>query len=101
MTATRAPSSGCTDNSSTKLPKLRLLVIAAPVLLTLVWLFVDANPTLFFFDLGLSLVKSNNSRFASLKGKTIWVTGASSGIGAELVCRLVAAEVEHGKNYLE
>lgn len=60
---------------------------------------MDANPILFFFDLGLSLIQPlrHESRLAALKGKTVWVTGASSGIGAELVCHLVDAEVNHGE----
>jgi hypothetical protein len=63
-------------------------------------MFMDANPILFFFDLGLSLVQPlrHETRFAALRGKIIWVTGASSGIGAELVCHLVAAEAKHGKD---
>jgi len=40
-------------------------------------------------------LRVKKTKFASLKGKTIWVTGASSGIGAELVCKLVEAEAGH------
>ena len=42
-----------------------------------------------------SLLLSRTTRFSALKDKTIWVTGASSGIGAELVCQLVHAEARH------
>jgi NAD(P)-dependent dehydrogenase (short-subunit alcohol dehydrogenase family) len=72
---------------------MRFLLIAAPLLLSIAWFQLDANPTLFLYDLGLSLFRSQQTKFASLRGKTVWVTGASSGIGAELVCQLVEAEV--------
>lgn len=50
---------------------------------------LDASPCLFLFD----LILPSTGRFeASYKDNSIWVTGASAGIGAEIVCQLVEAE---------
>ena len=42
---------------------------------------MDANPSLFIYDW---MKRSSNSRSTYFKNKRIWITGASSGIGAEL-----------------
>lgn len=42
---------------------------------------MDANPTLFVYDW---IKKSSNCRSTYFRNKRIWITGASSGIGAEL-----------------
>lgn len=77
-----------------------ILVVIASVVLSLAWNFVDANPTLLVYDALLSVTSSTKQRLHKFKGKTVWVTGASSGIGAELVCLLVEAEAKHSKRYL-
>jgi len=61
------------------------------VVLVVAWNWIDASLSLFFYDL---FVPSN---FQSLQNKTIWLTGASSGIGAALACHLIAAEAQHGE----
>jgi dehydrogenase/reductase SDR family protein 7 len=54
---------------------------------------MDANPALFLHDR-----ITFNQRFldAHFQGKTLWITGASSGIGAELAIKLS----EHGANLI-
>lgn len=69
------------------------LVALVSVVIALLWQFVDANLSLFLYDL-LTLRSSTRERFRSMAGKTVWVTGASSGIGAEIVCLLVEAEAK-------
>lgn len=69
-----------------------LLTIVLPVLIALLWRVLDANPALFGYD----LIVSNRRRYECFENKTIWVTGASSGIGAELACELVNARASHG-----
>lgn len=66
--------------------------ILLPLLVAILWQVLDANPSLFLYDL---LVPQNRSYY-SLQNKTIWVTGASSGIGAEIICELVKAQASHG-----
>lgn len=72
--------------------RLQLLIIVSPVVIAILWRVLDANPSLFAYD----FVVSENRRYAAFQNKTVWVTGASSGIGAELVCELVKAQAFHG-----
>lgn len=69
-----------------------LILAAVPVIGMLVWNKLDANPTLFFYEW---LFPTNADRIHSLRKQTIWVTGASSGIGASIVCALVEAQAKH------
>lgn len=66
-----------------------------PVLIAVLWRVLDANPSLFVYD--LLLHSSTSRRYSCLKNKTVWVTGASSGIGAELVCELINAQAAQGE----
>jgi len=71
--------------------RLYALIVILPVVIALLWRVLDANPSLFVYDHAIG-----SHRYVSLKNKTIWVTGASSGIGAELVCELVRAQASQG-----
>jgi hypothetical protein len=79
-------------SSSVKRPNKLLLAASLPLLFFL----LDANPSLFLYNLVLSTVYPTTRRFNRLSGKIIWVTGASSGIGEELVCTLVKAQAQEG-----
>ena len=70
-----------------------IIVIGLPIVVTVLWHVLDANPTLFVYDLAIG-----NRRYTAFQNKTIWVTGASSGIGAEMVCELVKAQAAQGKD---
>ena len=65
------------------------LVLLISILLAVIWLVVDASWALFLYDL------LTPTKYRAMRDKTVWVTGASSGIGAELVCRLVSANASH------
>ena len=54
----------------------------APIVLTAI---IDANPSLYIYD---RIVATDHRRTQSVIGKHIWITGASSGIGAELAKQL-------------
>jgi NADPH:quinone reductase-like Zn-dependent oxidoreductase len=71
------------------------VALVLPIAVALAWNFLDAAPTLFFYDKVVTLTGMDPS--ASLSGKTIWITGASSGIGASLVCQVMQAGAGHGK----
>jgi short-subunit dehydrogenase len=66
-----------------------LWLLVVPIVLAVFHRVLDASPSLFLYDL---MLPSDRRFVSAYKGKTIWVTGASSGIGAELVCQLVEAE---------
>ena len=73
--------------------KLKWWIIGLPLFVTFVWHNLDASPTLFFYNL---LYTQWMTTSASLVGKTVWITGASSGIGASLVCQVMQHGAEHG-----
>jgi len=65
-----------------------------PLVIAIVWNVLDANPTLFFYDKLASF--TGGWQHESLQGKTIWITGASSGIGKSLACQVMQAGAAHG-----
>ena len=66
------------------------MLLAAVLLSSAVsFLFMDANPSLWFFD---KLFMSDRRLKRRFGGKTIWITGASSGIGADLAMQLSACD---------
>eukprot|EP00977_Amphora_coffeiformis_P027752 scaffold34638_cov161-Amphora_coffeaeformis.AAC.23 len=70
--------------------KQLFVMISLPIVVAAVlWQLLDASPSLALYDL---LVPSRPTDFAQ---QTIWVTGASSGIGAALVCALVKGGAQH------
>lgn len=74
-------------------PLVRNAITAGAAAFGLAFAQMDANPALFLYDKFVV-----NSRFldAQFRGKTVWITGASSGIGAELAMELS----EHGANLI-
>lgn len=66
------------------------IYILFPIIFAVAWFQLDANPSLFFHNLFFPVSAKHND----LQNKTIWVTGASSGIGASLVCNLVEAQAK-------
>ena len=74
---------------------IKLWTIVLPIIGTILWNTMDASPTLFVYDMVASW--TGQWQYSSLKGKTVWITGASSGIGASLVCELIQAQVGHGE----
>jgi hypothetical protein len=71
-----------------------LLVVLLPVVAAVIWNVLDCNPSLFVYDKLMTM--TGQTPVFSLEGKTIWITGASSGIGASLVCQLMEAKAGHG-----
>lgn len=59
---------------------------ATILLLTSAVILPDANPSLYFYD--KFLLNKEKKIVKSFQGKNIWITGASSGIGAELANQL-------------
>ena len=47
--------------------------------------FIDANPSLYLYD---KFISTNEKRMQTFSDKRIWITGASTGIGAELAKQL-------------
>ena len=65
-----------------------------PVVAVVVWNMLDASPTLYFYDWFATI--TGGWQFGSLEGKSIWITGASSGIGASLVCQVMQGGASQG-----
>jgi short-subunit dehydrogenase len=82
-----------------------LYIVVLSITFHFIWFKLDANPLLFIYDAYLTIVYSIqsqthtkrvfNGNSNNIKGKTIWITGASSGIGAELSLQLASAGVGH------
>ncbi|CAJ1942730.1 unnamed protein product [Cylindrotheca closterium] len=70
----------------------KLVFLLFPVIFSVGWIQLDANPSLFFHNL-IFPVNTNTQR-SYLEQKRIWLTGGSSGIGASLVCTLVEAQAK-------
>ena len=64
------------------------------------WNVLDASPLLWIYDILVSIniylsPSLSSSSSGLLVGQTIWITGASSGIGAAVVCELAKAQATH------
>jgi dehydrogenase/reductase SDR family protein 7B len=79
-----------TESSKPTSSKLFVWVLL-PIVATLVWHVLDANPSLWIYD----WVTVGTGTPTTFHNQTIWVTGASSGIGAELVCQFAQAQAGH------
>lgn len=76
------------------MPSSSLLLRAVlPLLVAAIAMVMDASPTLFLYD---SILPKRNRFRSHFRNQTIWVTGASSGIGLELLCLLIEAQTKHG-----
>ena len=78
-------------------------IVALSVIIKILW-SLDANVLLLMYDNYLTntaSIGSNDKRrifsldSTALEGKTVWITGSSSGIGAELAIQLSSAGVGH------
>jgi len=87
--------------------KAAITVALSVVIIRLLW-SLDANPLLFMYDayltktatIGDTVSDGTRRRIFSLdatalEGKTVWISGSSSGIGAELAIQLASAGVGH------
>ncbi len=90
--------------------KRRVAVVVLSIAIRLLW-SLDANPLLWLYDVyattsaftvsstpeGLDngMRRIFRSDTTSLEGKTVWITGSSSGIGAELAIQLASTGVGH------
>ena len=83
------------------------LIIFLSIATHFIW-FLDCNPLLYFYDIYITKYSERNSgdgdrrvflpdsdSLPELENKTIWITGASSGIGAELAIQLSYTGVSH------
>lgn len=64
---------------------IRNIVAAGAAALAVAFSGMDSNPSLFLYD---KLFVSERRLNESFRGKTMWITGASSGIGADLAMKL-------------
>lgn len=84
--------------------KTALAVALSVIIIRFLW-SLDANPLLFMYDAYITktatigaTVSDGTRRIldaTALEGKTVWITGSSSGIGAELAIQLASAGVGH------
>jgi short-subunit dehydrogenase len=89
--------------------KRRVAVVVLSIAIRLFW-SLDANPLLWLYDVYATTALTvsstpegldNGTRrifrsdTTSLEGKTVWITGSSSGIGAELAIQLASTGVGH------
>jgi len=79
------------------------LIIFLSIATHFIW-FLDANPLLYFYDIYITIFATHDSvdrrvflpdSLPQLENKKIWITGASSGIGAELAIQLSYTGVSH------
>ena len=109
-------------NSPANLPRNPLIVVVfISIFVQFLWIRLDANPLLFAYDAYVTIAFATTTspspqsesptnllrdesifsrrmfRHGStgMEDKTVWVTGASSGIGAELAIQLASAGVGH------
>lgn len=78
-------------------PPWLLSLAVLPWIVVVLWNVLDADPILFLYDRIFPVTTDGSSCSAvrQLSQQTVWVTGASSGIGASLVCTLVGAQTKH------
>ena len=78
-------------------PPWLLSLAVLPWIVVALWNVLDADPILFLYDRIFPVTTDGSSCSAvrQLSQQTVWVTGASSGIGASLVCTLVGAQTKH------
>jgi len=69
-----------------------ILIVFLSIIVHFIWFL--ANPLLYFYDIYINS-KHGSSSLPQLENKTIWITGASSGIGAELAIQLSYTGVSH------
>lgn len=84
------------SRSRTDRSRLLFWTIAIPLFFTLIWKKLDANPSLWVYDGIMKMVESTTTTSSTnFVNQTVWVTGASSGIGASLVCNLIQGQAGH------
>lgn len=74
---------------------VRTILAVLPIVAVVAWNVLDASPSLYFYD--LFATQTGGWQLHSLEGKSVWITGSSSGIGASLVCEVLQAGASHGK----
>ncbi len=91
-----------------KMKRKAFFVVALAIIIKLLW-SLDANPLLLMYDAFITFSATISTDACdgdttrrmfgldgtSLEGKTVWITGSSSGIGAELAVQLASAGVGH------